>query len=85
MGHDLQAVVNDRLKPHGIENLRVIDASVMPAITSDNTNSPTIMSAEKSTAMVAEDGRREEQPERGGVHARGTRLPHTSCPDLFRA
>jgi choline dehydrogenase-like flavoprotein len=52
---DRLAVVDERLRVMGIERLRVIDASVMPTITSGNTNSPTIMIAEKGAAMVLQD------------------------------
>jgi choline dehydrogenase-like flavoprotein len=54
---DRTAVVDERLRVLGIEGLRVIDASVMPRITSGNTNSPTLMIAEKGAAMVLEDAR----------------------------
>jgi choline dehydrogenase-like flavoprotein len=55
---DPLAVLDERLRVRGIDGLRVIDASAMPRITSGNTNSPTVMIAEKGSAMVLEDARR---------------------------
>ena len=52
MGRDKLAVVDDELRVHGIAGLRVIDASVMPAVTSTNTNAPTIMIAEKGAQLI---------------------------------
>lgn len=57
LASDPTAVVDERLRVHGLENLRVIDASVMPTITSGNTNTPTIMIAARGSAMVLEDAR----------------------------
>jgi len=52
MGSDSEAVVDDRLRVHGINGLRVADASIMPEIINANTNSPSIMIGEKSSDMV---------------------------------
>ena len=57
MGSDPTAVVDERLRVHGIEGLRVIDASVMPTITSGNTASPVLMIAEKGAEMIRQDAR----------------------------
>ena len=55
---DPGAVLDERLRVRGVEGLRVIDASVMPTITSGNTANPTMMIAEKGVAMLKEDARR---------------------------
>jgi len=53
--HDASAVVDDRLRVHGIDGLRVIDASIMPRITSGNTNAPTYMIAERGAEFVLQE------------------------------
>jgi choline dehydrogenase len=52
MGRDELAVVDDRLRVHGVDALRVIDASIMPRIVSGNTNAPTVMIAEQGASFI---------------------------------
>jgi choline dehydrogenase len=58
MGRPEDSVVDARLRVHGVDGLRVLDASVMPTIPSSNTNAPSIMIGEKGADMILEDARK---------------------------
>ena len=55
---DSNAVVDDRLRVHGLEGLRIVDASIMPDVPSGNTYAPTLMLSEKAADLIREDAQR---------------------------
>ena len=82
-GHDDMAVVDERLRVHGVAGLRVVDASVMPTVVGGNTNAPVIMMAEKAVDMMRADRAARAAPPLETTDDSGTRgHPHRSVESV---
>lgn len=67
MGHDQLAVVDDQLRVHGLQGLRVADASIMPTLITGNTNAPAIMIGEKAADLIPASRRPMRRRNSGGM------------------
>ena len=85
MGSDPMAVVDPELRVHGIGNLRVVDASIMPAVVSGNTNAATIMIGEKAADLVRQQLRRTRRLTGSASRCRRPSIPGLAPPSVFPA
>jgi choline dehydrogenase len=78
MGVDAEAVVDPRLRVHGLDGLRVADASVMPAVISGNTNAPSLMIGERAADFIAADA----APQSAERTSEAARSPERTAPSI---